>query len=122
MFRGLLKLHVSYGLQIRRSAYSGPCHEAPTQPVTRLSRSLATQSYRFLLGWDSHPLMNCAILAHGCIHQAMNRPLAKCLRIHQQLERQEAFGTYSLSLIHNTPCVRRQQAVLFLWSSEHVFV
>ena len=29
-------------------------------------QTLATQSYRFLLGWDSHPLMNSAIQAHGC--------------------------------------------------------
>lgn len=66
MFRSLFKLHASYGLRICSSSLRGLCHEAPAQPVARLDRSLATQSYRYLLRWDFHPLVRCTIQAHGC--------------------------------------------------------
>src|ERR1035438_3714544 len=37
------------------------CPEAPTQPVTRLGRSVATMSYRQLHGWILLPLVICAV-------------------------------------------------------------
>ena len=40
------------------------CPEAPTQPVTRLGRSVATMSYRQLHGWILLPLVICAVGAH----------------------------------------------------------
>ena len=64
MFRGLLRLHSRYGLQFCSPTSSGLCHEAPVPTVTRLNRSSATQAYRFLLAWDFHPLVICAIGAH----------------------------------------------------------
>jgi hypothetical protein len=42
----------------------GLCHEASIRPVTQSNRSLATKSYRQLLGWDSHPPVICAVGAH----------------------------------------------------------
>src|ERR1700688_3836096 len=40
------------------------CPEAPAQPVTRLSRSVATMSHRQLHGWILLPLVMCAVGAH----------------------------------------------------------
>jgi hypothetical protein len=64
MFRGLLRLHSRYGLQFCSPTSSGLCHEAPVQTVTPPNRSSATQSYRFLLVWNFHPLVIRAIGAH----------------------------------------------------------
>jgi hypothetical protein len=66
MFRGLLRLHSRYGLQFCSPTLSGLCHEAPARTVPHPDRSSATQAYRFLLAWDSHPLVICAIRAHVC--------------------------------------------------------
>ena len=63
-FRGLLRLHSRYGPSDCSTAQGGLCHEASTQPVTQLSRSSATKSYRQLLGWILPPLVNRAVGAH----------------------------------------------------------
>ena len=63
-FRGLLRLHSRYGLLDCSTAQGGLCHEASTQPVTRLNRSSATRSYRQLPGWILPPLVNRAVGAH----------------------------------------------------------
>jgi hypothetical protein len=63
-FRGLLRLHSRYGLLDRSTAQGGLCHEASTQPVTQLSRSSATRSYRQLPGWILPPLVSRAVGAH----------------------------------------------------------
>ena len=63
-FRGLLRLHSRYGLLDCSTAHGGLCHEASTQPVTQLSRSSATRSYRQLPGWILPPLVNRAVGAH----------------------------------------------------------
>jgi hypothetical protein len=49
-FRGLLGLHSHYGPMFRSTAQRGLCHEAPTRPVTRPSRSSATRSIDISLG------------------------------------------------------------------------
>src|SRR5437773_10423438 len=41
-FRGLLKLHSRYGLQTRGPPKANLCPKAPTRPVTRPSRLVAT--------------------------------------------------------------------------------
>ena len=63
-FRGLLRLHSRYGLLDCSTAHGGLCHEASIQPVTQLSRSSATRSYRQLPGWVLPPLVNRAVGAH----------------------------------------------------------
>ncbi|HZQ54250.1 MAG TPA: hypothetical protein VFB14_18765, partial [Bryobacteraceae bacterium] len=40
------------------------CHEAPARTVPHSNRSSATQAYRLLLVWDSHPLVIRAVEAH----------------------------------------------------------
>jgi len=66
MFRGLLRLHSRYGLQVCSPTLCGLCHEAPARMVTHPNRSSATQAYRLLLAWDFHPLVIRAIEAHVC--------------------------------------------------------
>jgi len=63
-FRGLLELHSRYGLPGCSPTMRGLCHEASIRSVTRSNRSLATKSYRQLLGWDLPPLVICAVGAH----------------------------------------------------------
>ena len=63
-FRGLLKLHSCYGLPVCSPTLRGLCHEASIRLVTQSNRSLATKSYRQLLGWDRPPLVICAVGAH----------------------------------------------------------
>src|SRR6266853_7038914 len=50
--------------KIARPPKAGFCPEAPAQPVTRLSRSVATMSYRHLHGWILLPLVICAVGAN----------------------------------------------------------
>lgn len=63
-FRGLLKLHSRYGLPVCSPTIRGLCHEASIRPVTQSNRSIATKSYRQLLGWDLPPPVICAVGAH----------------------------------------------------------
>jgi hypothetical protein len=56
--------HSRYGLQFCSPTSCGLCHEAPARTVPHPDRSSATQAYRFLLAWDFHPLVICAIGAH----------------------------------------------------------
>ena len=63
-FRGLLKLHSRYGLPVCLPTIRGLCYEASIRPVAQSNRSLATKSYRQLLGWDFHPPVICAVGAH----------------------------------------------------------
>src|ERR1039457_4202449 len=70
-FRGLLKLHSRYGPQTRSPPKVDSCPEAPTRPVTRPSRSVATMptdNYRggFSLHWKSSPLGRADILSPVC--------------------------------------------------------
>jgi hypothetical protein len=63
-FRGLLRLHACYGPLDRSTAQDGLCHEASTEPVTRLHRSSATRPNRQLPGWNLPPLTLRAFGAH----------------------------------------------------------
>ena len=56
-FRGLLRLHSRYGPPDRSATQGDLCHEAPTQPVTRPSRSSASGPI------DNYP---GGILLHRC--------------------------------------------------------
>jgi len=49
-FRGLLRLHSRYGPLARSTAWSGLCHEASADPVSRTRRSSATRSIDNSLG------------------------------------------------------------------------
>jgi len=64
LFALVHRLHSRYGLLDCSTAQGGLCHEASTQPVTQLSRSSATRSYRQLPGWILPPLVNRAVGAH----------------------------------------------------------
>ena len=63
-FRGLRRLHSRYGPPDRSATQGDLCHEAPTQSVTRPSRSPASGFNRQLSGWNPPPLMICAFGAH----------------------------------------------------------
>src|SRR5207245_8339179 len=63
-FRGLLELHLRYGLPGCSPTMRAFCHEASIRPVTRPNRSSATESNRLLLAWVLPPLVICAVGAH----------------------------------------------------------
>ena len=63
-FRGLRRLHSRYGPPDRSATQGDLCHEAPTQSVTRPSRSSASGFNRQLSGWNPPPLMIRAFGAH----------------------------------------------------------
>ena len=63
-FRGLRRLHSRYGPPDRSATQGDLCREAPTQSVTRPSRSPASGFNRQLSGWNPPPLMIRAFGAH----------------------------------------------------------
>ena len=63
-FRGLRRLHSRYGPPDRSATQGDLCHEAPTQSVTRPSRSPASGFNRQLSGWNPPPLIIRAFGAH----------------------------------------------------------
>ena len=82
-FRGLLRLYSRYGPPDRSAAQGDLCREAPTQPVTRPSRSPASGPNRQLSGWNPPPLMIRAFRAHchlGLMHRTKLRERVAELR------------------------------------------
>ena len=63
-FRGLLRLHTRYGPPDRSATQGGLCHEAPTQSVTRPSRSSASGPIDNYPGGNPPPQVFRALGAH----------------------------------------------------------